>query len=144
LWLSKIALAGGGVLALILGGIAVRRWSKTSARFALKEIRVQYLDSAGRSLPEHPGISDGDLTRLLSTPVGTNYFAVKPKESAREVSAHPWVKSASAEKQLPGRLLLRVVLRQPAAVVALGGLYLVDDSGEAFKRVLPGEDPDRV
>jgi cell division protein FtsQ len=52
---------------------------------------------------------------------------------------HPWIASVEVRRELPPALAVRVTERRAAAVVELGGLYLVDDRGEVFKRAVPGD-----
>lgn len=52
---------------------------------------------------------------------------------------HPWIASVEVHRELPPALAVRVTERRAAAVVELGGLYLVDDRGEVFKRAVPGD-----
>ena len=52
---------------------------------------------------------------------------------------HPWVSSVEVRRTLPPALVIRVTERRAAALVDLGGLYLVDTNGEVFKRARPGD-----
>jgi cell division protein FtsQ len=52
---------------------------------------------------------------------------------------HPWIVAAEVRRALPPALVARVSERRAAAVVDLGGLYLVDELGEVFKRAVPGD-----
>jgi cell division protein FtsQ len=52
---------------------------------------------------------------------------------------HPWIVAAKVRRALPPALVARVSERRAAAVVDLGGLYLVDERGEVFKRAVPGD-----
>jgi cell division protein FtsQ len=52
---------------------------------------------------------------------------------------HPWVAAVEVRRVLPPALSVEVVERRAAALVDLGGLYLVDERGEVFKRAVPGD-----
>jgi cell division protein FtsQ len=52
---------------------------------------------------------------------------------------HPWIASVEVRRTLPPALEVRAVERRAAALVDLGGLYLLDANGEVFKRALPGD-----
>jgi cell division protein FtsQ len=52
---------------------------------------------------------------------------------------HPWVAHADVRRTWPPALEVTVTEREPAALVDLGGLYLVDTRGEVFKRAAPGD-----
>jgi cell division protein FtsQ len=161
-WRARAQVAGrvaltSGKLGLVLGAAAlvavgvwqVRRFILTSPRFALKEVQViveRPEGTAASPLPGAPGagLKTAEVVKRLSTPAGTNMFRIDAQKAAREAAGHPWVRSASAKKRFPGKLEITVQVREPRAVAALSGLYLVDEQGEAFKRLLPGEDPGLV
>lgn len=52
---------------------------------------------------------------------------------------HPWIASVEVRRRFPRTLEVKVVERRAAAIVELGGLYLVDANGEVFKRAVPGD-----
>jgi cell division protein FtsQ len=52
---------------------------------------------------------------------------------------HPWIVAAEVRRALPPALVVRVSERRAAAMVDLGGLYLVDERAEIFKRAVPGD-----
>ncbi|TMB39062.1 MAG: FtsQ-type POTRA domain-containing protein, partial [Deltaproteobacteria bacterium] len=58
------------------------------------------------------------------------------------MSANPWVASARLSRHFPGTVEVEIVEHRPSAQVQLGGLYLVDDLGRAFKRAGPGDAAD--
>jgi cell division protein FtsQ len=158
-WRARAQVAGrvaltSGKLGLVLGAAAlvavgvwqVRRFILTSPRFALKEVQVivERPEGTAASVPAGAALKTAEVVKRLSTPPGTNMFRIDARKSAREAAGHPWVRSASAKKRFPGKLEITVQVREPRAVAALSGLYLVDEQGEAFKRLLPGEDPGLV
>src|SRR6185503_20529088 len=53
----------------------------------------------------------------------------------RELRDNPWIASAEAHRILPHTIVIDIREHVPAAVVQLGGLYLVDAEGHPFKRV---------
>ncbi|MGC6493018.1 MAG: cell division protein FtsQ/DivIB [Myxococcota bacterium] len=64
---------------------------------------------------------------------GTTLWSADVLKVAEGVQRHPWVRSASAEKFLNGRLVITVREHEPMAIVALpNGLFYVDAFGEAF------------
>ena len=73
---------------------------------------------------------------IASLPVhtGENVFATDLDGLVKELRANPWVASAEAHRELPHTLAIVVQEHVPAAVVTLGGLYLVDPSGHPFKK----------
>ena len=99
-------------------------WLTTSDRFSLATIEVE-----GN---EHR--DDAFVRELAGLSPGDNVFLVDATGVARALEADPWIAAARVERQLPDGLVVTVTEREPAALVELGGLYLVGDDGVAFKR----------
>jgi cell division protein FtsQ len=117
-------LAALGALAgvLWLGRLGVQH-VVASPRFALREIRVGPAEHLGRDqIVAAAGVTLGD--RLLS--LDTDAVAAR-------LARHPWITAARVRRELPSTLVIEVTERRAAAVAALGGLYLVDGNGHAFK-----------
>ncbi len=118
--LVAIVAIGGGVW-------AGYRWVTSSPRFAITTIAIQGArhvdpDELRAALPIHPG---------------DNVFA-DLADVARTVRANPWIASAEVRRILPHTITIDVREYTAAAIVELGELYLVDPSGQPFKRVALG------
>ena len=95
----------------------------------IREIRFEGLSRASaQELLELSPVQRGDHLLLCDT-------------SLVEVALrrHPWISSVEVRRTLPPALEVKVSERRAAALVDLGGLYLVDAEGEVFKRALPGD-----
>ena len=95
----------------------------------IREIRFEGLSRASaQELLELSPVQRGDHLLLCDT-------------SLVEVALrrHPWISSVEVRRTLPPALEVKVSERHAAALVDLGGLYLVDAEGEVFKRALPGD-----
>ena len=81
------------------------------------------------------------LSAARLTP-GSNVLGVDLERAARQIERLPWVARATVTRQLPD--IIRVVIeeRSPAALVAVGGLYLASADGTLFKRAEPGDPVD--
>src|SRR5262249_32090295 len=55
------------------------------------------------------------------------------------LESHPWVVSARVERRFPSTILATVLEHRPAALVQLGGLYVLDEQGRLFKRAAPDD-----
>jgi cell division protein FtsQ len=110
------AVGGGGWLAW--------RWVHTSPRFSVGELSVQ----------GNARVTADEITRLARVPRGQNVFAQSMRAIEARVARHPWIASARAQRRLPRTIEISVEERRAAAVVDLGGLYLVDAAGRPFKR----------
>ncbi len=95
----------------------------------IREIRFEGLARAAPAeLVELSPVQRGDPLLLCDTDL-----------VAAALRRHPWVAAVEVARELPRTLVVSVVERRPAALVDLGGLYLVDDKGEVFKRAAPGD-----
>ncbi|MCB9544973.1 MAG: FtsQ-type POTRA domain-containing protein [Myxococcales bacterium] len=68
-----------------------------------------------------------------------NLFKYETEAAVEALLAHPWVATATVEKSLPDHVRIRVEERRPEGIVVLGGLYLVDGTGEPFAQPTPAE-----
>lgn len=114
---SIVTLVGGGAY-------AGYRFVTTSERFAIHEIRIE-----GES-----HLTEDQIRAAISVRPGDNVFATNLDRVTRELRATPWIASASVHRELPDTLVIDIREHAPAALVELGGLYLVDTSGHPFKR----------
>jgi len=128
---SLPALIGLFVLAAI-GGTAWAgyRFVTTSSRFAITEIEVN----------GNQQLTADQIRALSSIRIGDNVFATNLDAVTHELRENPWIASAEAHRMLPHTIVIDVREHVPAAVVQLGGLYLVDAEGHPFKRAELGTD----
>lgn len=124
---AALALAG----ALGTGAHFGLRWAASSPRFSIDDVEV----SGGAHL------SSAELERVVDPVRGLNLFRVDTAAVRRAAEELGWVASAEVRRRLPDRLEIDVTEREAAAVVSLGGLYLVEADGVPFKRasVIRGE-----
>jgi cell division protein FtsQ len=124
---SLLALA---VALSLAAGVWLGRWYVTHARhFAVREVRVTPV--------KH--VTAESLLQRAAVPVEVNLFSIDRDEVARVVSQEPWLARVHVRRELPSTVVLDVVEREAACVVALGALYLADDDGNVFKRATPDE-----
>jgi cell division protein FtsQ len=105
------------------------RFVTSSPRFAIREIRFE----GNTSRPA------AELRAYLPVEDGANIFTTHTGKLEAALARHPWLKSARVRRELPSRLIVSVTERTAAALVDLGGLYLVDDAGVPFKRLAGDE-----
>jgi cell division protein FtsQ len=117
------------VAAVALAGGLLWRIALVGDLFRIREIRFEGLARAtADELLELSPVQRGDHLLLCDTDV-----------LAAALRRHPWVASVEVERELPRTMVVRVLERRAAALVDLGGLYLVDATGEVFKRAVPGD-----
>lgn len=117
---SVAVLAGLGV-----GAWYAHRWAVSSPTFALQRISFQGLSRA----------TQDELLKLSGLSRGQNLFRLDASTIERAMDSHPWVKEVELSRHLPASVSVRVVEHVPVAMVSLGDLYLLDETGEPFKRV---------
>ena len=105
--------AGGGAAALaLLGGAnALYRWSLASPYFRVREVRVSGTAHLSRSV----------VKARLGLRRTDNLLAADLETLQRRIESHPWVRSASLSRDLPGVLRVEVVERKPWAVFSPTG-----------------------
>jgi hypothetical protein len=102
-------------------GRVVRGW--VLARFELEAVAARGLS----------WLSPSDVARAAGLAPGQRLAEVDPASVEARLRAHPWIRDAQVQALPPGRLLVDVVERRPAALAAQGGsLWVVDEAGEAF------------
>lgn len=134
-WMSALRAVVGLSLVLSLGGGAAwggRRWLKQSPRFSLKEIVVV---GAKRRNAD-------DLAAMAGVRKGTNVFSIDLDRSRGYLVKDPWIREARLSRQLPSTIVIDVVEREAAGIVAMGDAYLVTREGEVIKRVEAGDPTD--
>jgi cell division protein FtsQ len=122
---SLPAVIGGAVLAAVGGpAYAGYHWVTTSSRFAITHFAVQ---------GNHHLTAD-QILAAVPVHAGDNLFATNLGAVDRALLANPWIADAEVHRMLPHTVVIDVREHVPAAVADLGGLYLVDSEGHAFKR----------
>ncbi|MEC9391398.1 MAG: FtsQ-type POTRA domain-containing protein [Myxococcota bacterium] len=74
------------------------------------------------------------LRHLADVKHGVHLFNADLGRAVRGVEQHPWVKHATARRKFPGAIEIRVEEHRPVMLLAIGDLWLVDDSARVFKR----------
>ncbi|WP_257460659.1 cell division protein FtsQ/DivIB [Archangium lipolyticum] len=130
--LLKAILLTGLTVALVWGGIELRRWALTSPTFLLKETTFSGLQRA----------RPAELLKLSGLTVGQNLWTLDVGALERTMSTHPWVRTVEVRRHFPSSVSVEVTEHVPAALAVLGDLYLVNEEGEPFKRLQPGDSLD--
>jgi cell division protein FtsQ len=140
-----------GALAIVAAalGIAhfVKRHLTTAPAFAIDDIDVKGLAR----------IQKDELLAVAALAPGQNIFAQSPEQLQGKLSQHPWIVSASVERELPSKLTIAIRERDPVALMVVeactpskaeddpgcdeaSSLYLISEDATMFKR-LGGADP---
>jgi len=121
--LAAAALSG----ALGAGAFHGYRWASNAPAFAIREIRFSGLTHA----------SETELLARSGVKISDNLFRADLLQAARGIEGHPWVAATRLTRKLPGTVEINVLEHHPAALVQLGGLYVMDEQGRLFKRAAP-------
>jgi cell division protein FtsQ len=103
------------------------RWASNAPAFAIREIRFSGLAHA----------TESELLGRSGLAASDNIFRADLLQAARGIEGHPWVAAARLTRKLPGTIEVSVLEHHPAALVQLGGLYVLDEQGHLFKRAAP-------
>lgn len=120
--------------ALVLpAGVAL--WVASSPRFALADVQVGVAERVPAAW----------VRQTLAPLAGENLPSLPLPEVARRLSAHPWVAGVELRKELPAGLVVVVVERRPAAVVARGeARFWAEESGHLIAPLAAGEPAPRL
>jgi cell division protein FtsQ len=102
-------------------------WASNTPLFAIREIRFSGLTHA----------TESELVAFGGVKLGGNIFRADLVQAGRAMEGHPWVAAARLRRKLPGTIEVSILEHHPAALVQLGGLYVLDEQGHLFKRASP-------
>lgn len=115
--------------ATVFSGFAAYRHATTSDYFAVVEFEVVGLRRLTRD----------EMLGAAGLVSGTNVFKIDIEKSRMALVAHPWIGEAAVRRKLPRTVEITVVERRAVATILFDVPYLVDDSGEVFKRWVRGD-----
>jgi cell division protein FtsQ len=84
-------------------------------------------------------VSDRELLELSTVLPGDHLLLADLDRMQAALARHPWVEAVAVRRTMPPGLVVTVTERRAAALVDLGGLYLIDRSARVFKRAAPGD-----
>jgi len=120
--------------AVALGLLAAAGWATWSVGVKGPALRIGEIRFAGLSQLTSAGL--GELSPIQP---GDHLLLSDLDGMATALRRNPWVASVEIRRTLPPALEVAVTERRAAALVDLGGLYLVDGRGQVFKRAAPGD-----
>ena len=130
---TRVVAAALGVGAVIFLGIAAadqldhgsRLSGALLATTAAAGFTVQALDVEGRQMT-----TPDEILAAVNAKRGAPIFGVSPTAAKLQLEALPWVRTAAVERQLPGRLYIKLTERKPLALWQRHGkMVLIDQDG---------------
>jgi len=116
-----VAAIGAFSLVLIMGYHQLTH----ATYFEVKEVVLKGLNRA----------REPEMVRITGLDKPANMFALRLGEMGEELRRHPWVKDVSLKRQMPETIIIEIVERQPVALLDIGDLYYMDDTGKPFKKL---------
>ena len=101
-----------------------------AAYFEVKEIVLKGLN---RTL-------EPDVVRLTGLDKPANIFALRLGEMGEELKRHPWVKDVSLKRQMPETIIVEIVEHRPVALLDIGEIYYLNETGKPFKKLGDGKE----
>ena len=84
-------------------------------------------------------LSKEEVIEAARLETGMNLLSIDLESITERLLRHPWIRSGSIYRRLPGQLVLEVEERTPRGILASDRLYYIDEKGIVFTRVLPGD-----
>jgi cell division protein FtsQ len=127
--LFALLVVGGGIG---VAGYYLVDYLRTSPALAVRSIEVHGIQRTDKA----------KLLRAAGLEEGMNIFAIEVKQVERKIEALSWIDTADVVRAVPDRISVEVQEHQPVAIISLESPYYVNNKGEVFKRVQPGESVD--
>jgi cell division protein FtsQ len=131
--LARSVLLAATIVGVLLG---FHGFEPLAARWAPELLVVERVSVIGSRQT-----SPQELVDAVAVRFGTPVLSVDRAELVRRVELHPWVRQARVALLRPGRIVVEITEREPAAVTRIGRpptLWLVDADGTPFA---PTHDP---
>ncbi len=128
----RVGIASGSGFLLASGALLTAQMLLESGYFGVEQIRVE----------QQVRVSEGDILAASDIEIGDSLFDLELHMIGRKIEEHPWIARAEVERAFPDQVVIRVVEREPRAIIDLDYLYYVDKSGDVFKMLESGDELD--
>ena len=104
-----------------------------SPYFQLEEVVIE---GCGR-------VTEKEIMALSGVKHFQNILAINLRETARRISANPWVGDVELERELPDKLVIKLSEKRPIALIKKDGdIYFMDSDGVIFEKLGKRENAD--
>ena len=118
--LAMVLLASGTTAGLVMGGLALSRWTEISPVFNLDAIVISGNRTVGKE----------DIIQVSGLEMGRNIWSADLEETERRLMLDRRFERVALSRRLPGTVVVRVKELQPIAIVQLDRLYGVSERAE--------------
>ena len=125
----RIVIASGSGFLLASGALLTAQMLIESGYFGVEQVRVE----------QQVRVSEGDILAASDIKLGDSLFDLELHMIGRKIEEHPWIARADVERAFPNHVVIRVVEREPRAIIDLDYLYYVDRGGVVFKMLETGD-----
>lgn len=122
------------LMAVVMGG--------TSLLFILGHdalTQSSYFDAQAITVEGNHRLSTPTILKQCGVKLHDNILGMNLRLLRHRLLAHPWVRAAEVERELPVSIHIRVRERVPLAMLKLNRLFYLDETGEVFKSVEPSD-----
>lgn len=155
LWALPLGLAAAA-FAVPLLGVRAYEYVMQSGYFHVREVVIDQTSTRSTMAPDkpyRPHLSRDEVLATAGIGAGTHLLEADVAAMTDKLLAHPWIRWAHIEKELPDVLIVHVVEHVPSAYLAphldiddgrptageaVPNLLLVDELGEVFAESKPG------
>ena len=102
-------------------------------------MRSPYLKVRSINVTGEKRVKKEEVLSLSGVYIGENILRVKKKQAEGSIRTHPFVEDAFLRKKLPDEVIIEIKEREPAAIVKLNGLFVMDRGGVLFKKYSPAD-----
>ncbi len=125
----RLGVSLGTFVLLACGAVLIGRLIFDSDYFKIAAVNVE----------NEQRVSAQEILALSEIRTGVSIFEIDLKAIGRKIEENPWIASAGVRRIFPQEVHIRVVEREPRAIVNLGYLYYLDAAGEVFKVLEPND-----
>lgn len=113
-------------------GVRAYEYVMQSGYFHVREVLVDHATAPGLDRTTEPHLARQELLDIAGIGPGTHVLEADVDQMTARLAAHPWIRWARIERELPDTLVVHVVEHRPTAYLAARELYLVDELGVPF------------
>lgn len=121
--LLRLTIATGSGFLFVCGALLTGQMVFESGYFNVQQVRVEH----------NARVTEGEILEASDIETGDSLFDLELAMIGRKIEENPWIATAEVVRVFPDQVVIRVVEREPRAIVDLGYLYYVDDQANVFK-----------